>query len=72
MIVVVNLDPHQPHEADVELPLEELGLSADRAFALEEAFTRSVATCRGARQRFRLDPETNPALIFRLLHTEPE
>jgi starch synthase (maltosyl-transferring) len=72
VIVVVNLDPHQPHEADVELPLAELGLSADRAFALEEAFTRSVATCRGARQRFRLDPETNPALIFRLLHTEPE
>jgi starch synthase (maltosyl-transferring) len=72
VIVVINLDPHQPHEADVELPLEELGLNADRAFALEEAFTRSVATCRGARQRFRLDPDTNPALIFRLLHTEPE
>ncbi|MGC1299327.1 MAG: alpha-1,4-glucan--maltose-1-phosphate maltosyltransferase, partial [Alloacidobacterium sp.] len=30
VIVIVNLDPHQPHEADVELPLEELGLSADR------------------------------------------
>ena len=38
------------------------------AFSLEEAFTRTVVTCRGARQRFRLDPETNPALIFRLLH----
>ncbi len=72
VIVVVNLDPHQTREADVELPLEELGLNADQAFALEEAFTRSVATCRGARQRFRLDPETNPALIFRLLRTEPE
>ncbi len=72
VIVLINLDPHQSHEADVELPLEELGLSADRVFALEEAFTRSVATCRGARQRFRLEPETNPALIFRLLDPEPE
>jgi starch synthase (maltosyl-transferring) len=72
VMVIVNLDPRQPHEADVELPLDELGLSADRAFSLEEAFTRSIATCRGAHQRFRLDPETNPALIFRLLQTEPE
>ena len=72
VIVVVNLDPHGIREADVELPLAELGLTAGRAFSLEEAFGRTVATCRGARQRFRLDPETNPALIFRLLRSEPE
>jgi starch synthase (maltosyl-transferring) len=72
VIVVVNLDPDATREADVELPLDELGLTAGRAFALEEAFGRTVAACRGARQRFRLDPETNPALIFRLLRSEPE
>jgi hypothetical protein len=33
---------------------------------LEEAFTGDVSRFHGARQRFRLDPETNPALIFRL------
>ncbi|MGH7030406.1 MAG: alpha-1,4-glucan--maltose-1-phosphate maltosyltransferase, partial [Stellaceae bacterium] len=67
VIVIVNLDPHAVHESDVELPLAELGLTADAEFALEEAFTRSMFTCRGASQRFRLDPATNPALIFRLL-----
>ncbi len=71
VIVVVNLDPHAVHEGEVELPLAELGLTADSEFALEEAFTRSMFSCRGARQGFRLDPETNPALIFRLLHAEP-
>jgi starch synthase (maltosyl-transferring) len=66
VIVVVNLDPHASHEDAVELPLGELGLLADTAFSLEEAFTRSAVSCRGAYQYFRLDPETNPALVFRL------
>jgi starch synthase (maltosyl-transferring) len=72
VIAIVNLDPHTTHEADVELPLAELGLTADRVFLLEEAFTQAVVACRGARQRFRLDPAINPALIFRLLRREPE
>ena len=72
IIVLVNLDPYAAHEADIELPLALLGLEPDRPFELEEAFTRTLATCRGASQRFRLDPETNPALIFRLLHPEPQ
>ncbi|HEV2100076.1 MAG TPA: alpha-1,4-glucan--maltose-1-phosphate maltosyltransferase, partial [Stellaceae bacterium] len=72
VIVVVNLDPHDAHTADVELPLTELGLAADQLFSLEEAFGRHLVMCRGARQQFRLDPETNPALIFRLLRSETE
>ncbi len=67
VIVIVNLDPHAVHEGDVELPLAELGLTADSEFVLEEAFARTMFSCRGASQRFRLDPETNPALLFRLL-----
>jgi starch synthase (maltosyl-transferring) len=71
VIVVVNLDPHAAHDGDVELPLAELGLAADDEFSLEEAFTRRIVTCRGARQRLHLDPETNPAMIFRLLRADP-
>jgi starch synthase (maltosyl-transferring) len=55
VIVVVNLDPHAAHEDTVELPLGELGLTADTTFSLEEAFTRSAVSCRGAHQRLRLD-----------------
>ncbi len=67
VVIVVNLDPHASHDAAVALPLAGLGLSPDHAFHLEEAFTRTIASCRGASQRFHLDPELNPALLFRLL-----
>jgi starch synthase (maltosyl-transferring) len=69
VIVAVNLDPNAAHESDVELPLAEFGL-ADAEFSLEEAFTRRIVTCRGARQHLHLDPETNPAMIFRLLRAD--
>jgi starch synthase (maltosyl-transferring) len=67
VIIVVNLDPHSAHEDTVELPLAELGLPDDAEFSLEEAFTRQAVTCHSGYQRFHLDPETNPALVFRLL-----
>ena len=64
VIIVVNLDSHGVHEDYVELPLAELGISADAAYSLEEAFTGSAVACRGAHQRFHLDPELNPAFVF--------
>jgi len=67
VVVAVNLDPHAAHESEVELPLAAFGLPADAEFSLEEGFTQRVVTCRGARQRLYLDPETNPSMIFRLL-----
>jgi starch synthase (maltosyl-transferring) len=67
VIVVVNLDPHGSHEDSVELPLSEFGLTEDEEFSLEEGFTRRVIACCGPHQRFHLDPEINPALVFRLL-----
>jgi starch synthase (maltosyl-transferring) len=67
IIVVVNLDPHAPHEGRVELPLAALGLTVGDQFEMEEAFSGVRSSFRGERQRVRLDPQTNPALIFRLL-----
>jgi len=70
VIAAVNLDPHARHESDIELPLAEFGLKPDQEFLLEEAFTGRVLTWRGSRQRVALDPETNPALLFRLLSSD--
>ena len=67
VIIIVNIDPHSAHEETVELPLGEFGLTARSEFSLEEAFTRRAVSCRGPHQRFHLDPETSPALVFRLL-----
>jgi len=66
VIVIINLDPHFAHEDTVELPLGEFDLPGDAAFSLEEAFSQRVVSCRGAYQRFHLDPETHPSQIFRL------
>jgi starch synthase (maltosyl-transferring) len=66
VIIVVNLDPRRARDDVIELPLGELGRSADAEFVLAEAFTGRAVFCRGAHQRFRLDPQSNPALIFRL------
>jgi starch synthase (maltosyl-transferring) len=64
VIIVVNLDPHGAHEDTVELPVAEFGIAADAAYSLEEAFTGRAIACRGAYQRFHLEPAINPALVF--------
>ena len=64
VIIVVNLDPHGAHEDTVELPLAEFGIGPDAAYSLDEAFTGRATACRGAYQRFHLDPAINPALVF--------
>jgi starch synthase (maltosyl-transferring) len=67
VVAAVNLDPHAVHEADIELPIAEFDLDPDAEFVLDEAFSGRVAACRGSRQSVRLDPQTNPAELFRLL-----
>jgi len=67
VLVTVNLDPHRTHAADVVLPLAELGLGADREYRFEEAFTGQIMVWRGDRHPVALDPQTHPALVFRLL-----
>ena len=70
VIIVINLDPQVAHEDTVEFPLVELGLTADAQFVLEEALSSRTIVCRGADQRFHLDPKTNPAMVFRLLSAD--
>ena len=38
VLVVVNLDPHSPHSATLELPLWEWGMSDDARVELEDLF----------------------------------
>ncbi|MBV9521686.1 MAG: alpha-1,4-glucan--maltose-1-phosphate maltosyltransferase [Alphaproteobacteria bacterium] len=66
ILVVVNLDPDAAHEAVVDLPLQELALSPNEAFLLEDALSLMQLRRRGAHHRFRLDPADRPFDIFRL------
>ncbi|HEX3538111.1 MAG TPA: maltotransferase domain-containing protein [Stellaceae bacterium] len=67
VLMVVNLDPHRLHAADVVLPLAELGLAGDREHRFEEAFTGQILPWRGDRHHIALDPQAYPALVLRLL-----
>jgi starch synthase (maltosyl-transferring) len=67
VVAAVNLDPHAAHETDFYLPLDELGLASAGEFAIEEAFTGQRVTWRGGDHHLRLDPATNPAMLFQVL-----
>jgi starch synthase (maltosyl-transferring) len=66
VIAVVNLDPHGVHGGEVVLPLHEWGIDPGQEFWLEEAFTGQVLSWRGERQHLVLDPQINPALLYRV------
>ena len=67
VIAVVNLDPNGVHGGHVTLPLQEWGIDPGQEFWLEEAFTGHVLSWRGERQHLVLDPQINPALLYRVL-----
>jgi len=64
VFVAVNLDPHAPHAAWLELPLAELGLAEDAPWRLRELLTGRVEEGRGRRLHVTLDPQVEPAAIF--------
>ena len=67
ILVAVNLDPFQPHETTLELPLDELGIDPEEPFQAHELLTDRRALWKGRRQVIRLDPHAEPGVLFRLV-----
>jgi starch synthase (maltosyl-transferring) len=65
LLIAVNLDPHRPQEANIEIPLWEWGLPDDGALAAEDLMTGREFTWHGKIQHIRLDP-TAPFAIWRV------
>ncbi|PSQ74938.1 MAG: alpha-1,4-glucan--maltose-1-phosphate maltosyltransferase, partial [Bacteroidetes bacterium QH_7_64_110] len=65
VVVVVSLDPHNPCEGQLVLPLEDLGLPHDSAFSAHDLLNDARYTWRGTHHYLKLTPDT-PAHIFRL------
>ena len=65
VLVAVNLDPHRPQEADIEIPLWEWGLPDHGALAAEDLMTGREFTWHGKIQHIRLDP-AQPFAIWRV------
>jgi len=69
LLIAVNLDPHHAHEADIELPLEALGLGEQQEYAVAEQLHGWETRWRGRHQRLRLDPAEMPAVVLRVTPT---
>ncbi len=66
VVVVVNLDPFHAHSGNVELPLERLGIAADRTYQMEDLISGNRFTWSGSRAYVELSPQVMPAHIFRV------
>jgi starch synthase (maltosyl-transferring) len=65
LLIAVNLDPYRAVEATVRIPMAEFGYADADDVACQELLSGQHRVWHGAVQTLRLDPERNPAAIFR-------
>ncbi len=66
IFVAVNLDPFDAREAVLHFPLDRMGVPPGETFEVEELLSGRRHLWRGARHRVHLDPQVNPAEIYRV------
>ncbi len=66
ILVAVSLDPHNPQEANFELPLWEMGLPDDAQTQGEDLMSGHRWTWYGKYQFMRIDPANQPFGIWRI------
>jgi starch synthase (maltosyl-transferring) len=68
IMVMVNVNPFEAHEAWFNIPIHELGIAEDQQFLAEDLFSGQTLSWSGAWHHLRIDPHENPAMI---LHIRP-
>ncbi len=66
IIVVVNLDPNLTHAGWIDLDLEALGISSERAYQVHDLLSHARHTWHGPRNYVQMNPHVVPAHIFRI------
>jgi starch synthase (maltosyl-transferring) len=69
VIVVVNVDPNNPHSGWIDLDLEALGVGTtvgDRSFQVHDLLSGARHRWHGSRNYVQLNPQIVPAHIFRI------
>ena len=75
IVVVINLDPHHRQSGFVDLPLDQLGIEADRPYQAHDLLTGARYPWTGRRNYVELDPFSVPGHIFKIrrrLRTESD
>ncbi|MEN2989671.1 alpha-1,4-glucan--maltose-1-phosphate maltosyltransferase [Tistrella sp. BH-R2-4] len=66
VLVAVNLDPHNAHDAAMDLPFDLWGLEPDAVLPAEDLVTGNRFTWAGRQHHLRLDPAWLPFAIWRV------
>ena len=66
ILCVVNLDPFWSQAGWLRVPLDEWGIGADQPYVMHDLLTDDHFTWRGTSNWVRLDPNVQPAHIFRV------
>ncbi|MDD2714387.1 MAG: DUF3416 domain-containing protein [Candidatus Wallbacteria bacterium] len=66
ILVAVNLDPFNSQEARVTVPVEELGLSSDEEYQVDELISGRSYSWRGRENYLRIEPWVEPVYIFKV------
>ncbi len=66
VLVAISLDPHDPQEAAIEVPLWEFGLTDQATIGVTDLMRGDSFMWHGKSQRIRLDPNDLPFRIWRL------
>jgi starch synthase (maltosyl-transferring) len=66
ILVVVNLDPHRKQHSYVDVPIDQFGSIEGDAYQVHDLLSDARYLWRGRRNYVELDPEIQPAHIFRV------
>jgi starch synthase (maltosyl-transferring) len=67
LLCAVSLNPKEPVEAELSVPLERLGIDEKAGYAVEDLLTGEMLQWRGGRQRVRFDPAERAGCIWRVI-----
>jgi len=66
IVVVVNLDPFHKQNSVVDLPIDQFGLAESERYQVHDLLSDARYTWHGRRNYVELDPEIQPAHLFRI------
>jgi starch synthase (maltosyl-transferring) len=66
VLIAVNLDPYQSHDAYIHVPVEEFGWMDSDTYQVHDLLTDERYLWRGSRNYVLLHPQTKPAHVFRV------
>jgi starch synthase (maltosyl-transferring) len=66
ILVVVNLDPFRKQHSYVDVPIDEFGQMESDVYQVQDLLSDAIYTWRGGRNYVELDPQIQPAHIFRV------